>query len=158
MSLHLDDLTINISNLDFADLREAWEWLICDMTEVIIISKFGDMFLKGGDGSIYWLDTAGGSLTKIAGNRVEFDSVLQEDDNINEWFLPHLIEELEESGQLLAKNQVYSFVMPPAIGGEYAAGNVKATDLSVHFAFTGQILEQIKDLPDGTKVKIKLVE
>jgi hypothetical protein len=158
MSLHLDDLTIDISSLDLADLRENWKWLIADMTQVLIISKLGDMFLQGKNEAIYWLDTGAGLLTQIAGSINEFDSLLKEDDNINEWFLPHLIDELEDNGQMLAKNQVYSFVKPPAIGGEYVAGNVKATDISVHFAFTGQIFEQIKDLPNGTKVDIKLVD
>jgi hypothetical protein len=32
--------------------------------------------------------------------------------------------------------------------------NIEPTDVSVHFAFTGQICEQIKNLPDGTKVNI----
>ncbi|TFF38770.1 T6SS immunity protein Tdi1 domain-containing protein [Mucilaginibacter psychrotolerans] len=158
MDLHLDDLTINISNINLADLRKSWDWLIADMTAILMISKLGDMFLKGKDDAIYWLDTSSGELMKVAGNSDEFDLALQDDDNIDNWFLPRLIEALEDSGQILAKNQVYSFIKPPVIGGEYGAINLKTTDVSVHFAFTGQILEQIKDLPNGTKVTIKLVD
>jgi hypothetical protein len=41
------------------------------------------------------------------------------------------------------------------IGGEYSVDNIEPTDMNVHFAFSGQICQQVKDLPDGTKVNIK---
>ena len=54
----------------------------------------------------------------------------------------------------LKGNEVYSYKKLPVIGGEYSVDNMEPTDMSVHFAFSGQICEQIKDLPDGTKVNI----
>jgi Domain of unknown function (DUF1851) len=44
----------------------------------------------------------------------------------------------------------------PMLGGEYSVENIEPVDISVHFALAGQICEQIKDLPDGTKVRIKI--
>jgi hypothetical protein len=71
-------------------------------------------------------------------------------------FLSPLIEKLKESGKILRDNEVYSFKVMPMLGGEYSVENIEPVDISVHFAFAGQICEQIKDLPDGTKVSIKV--
>ena len=38
--------------------------------------------------------------------------------------------------------------------GEYEPENFELTDIEVHFELSGQIHKQIKDLPDGTNVKI----
>lgn len=42
------------------------------------------------------------------------------------------------------------------LGGDYSIENIDPVDISVHFAFTGQICEQISGLPDGTKFNIKI--
>ena len=44
----------------------------------------------------------------------------------------------------------------PVLGGAYSVENIKPTNIGTHLAFTGLICEQIKDLPDGTKVGIKI--
>ncbi|MFH5972291.1 T6SS immunity protein Tdi1 domain-containing protein, partial [Clostridium perfringens] len=64
-------------------------------------------------------------------------------------------EKLITAGKTLKENEVYSYKKLPVIGGAYSIDNIDPTDMSVHFAFSGQICEQIKDLPDGTKVNIK---
>ncbi len=75
---------------------------------------------------------------------------------MDNWFLPLLIEKLLIAGKTLKENEVYSYLKIPVIGGEYSVDNIEPTDISVHFAFCGQICEQIKDLLNGTKVSIKL--
>jgi hypothetical protein len=158
MDLQLDDLTINIAHVDMDDLCECWMWLIPDLKQVLMISKMGDMFIMQKDGCIYWLATDMGNLTKIANDYKEFEQLLLEEDNLDNWFLPLLIQQLIAAGMLLGPNQVYSFKLMPVMGGDYAVDNIEPTDLSVHFTITGQICQQIKNLPDGTKVKIKIVD
>ena len=58
----------------------------------------------------------------------------------------------------LKPNEVYSPLKMAVLGGTYEVSNFKPTDMSVHFQFTGSICEQIKDLPDGTHVNIKVVD
>jgi hypothetical protein len=156
MNLLLDDLTIKTTHINMAELCEPWIWLLINIREVIIISKMGDMFLAGDDGSIYWLATDIGALSKVANNRKEFEQLLKDEDNIDHWFLPSMVEKLIGNGKVLGKDQVYSFKKIPVIGGDYSLDNIEPTDLNVHFALSGQICEQIKDLPDGTPVKIKI--
>lgn len=115
------------------------------------------MFLVGNDNAINWLDTSIEQIKKIADSLEEFKKLLDDDINVDNWFLATLVDELISNGMTLKENEVYSFKKLPALGGEYSVNNIEVTDISVHFGLIGNIAEQIKDLPDVTKVNFKLV-
>ncbi|MBN2018784.1 MAG: DUF1851 domain-containing protein [Sedimentisphaerales bacterium] len=60
-------------------------------------------------------------------------------------------------GKHLKPKQCYSFSIPPFLGGKYEVENLETIDVYVHFSISGQLSHQCKDLPDGTKIKIKIV-
>ncbi len=155
MTLTLGQLAKDITNVDIDDIFSCWQWHLGEMKSLLTISLLGDLFLLGNDEAVYWLQTDTGVLTKIAGDLEQYHEFLTDEDKIDHWFLPLLIEKLLNSEKTLKENEVYSFKKLPAIGGDYSVDNMEPTDMSVHFAFSGQICEQIKDLPDGTKVNIK---
>jgi hypothetical protein len=154
MTFRLEDLTIDIEHVDLEDICSAWQWRIREQKSLVLISKMGDMFLIGKDDRIYWLQTDLGDLTIAAENLSQFEYLLGQDENLDNWFLPDLIRRLEEAGKVLRPNQVYSYKKLPVIGGDYSVDNIDPTDISVHFSFSGQICEQIQNLPDGTEVKV----
>ena len=126
------------------------------MKAICTMSCFGDLFLIGKDDSVYWLQTDDGELSKVAEDFQQFNEFLNHEDKIDAWFFPLLVERLMVAGKTLKENEVYSYLKLPVIGGDYSVENINPTDISVHFAFTGQICEQIKDLTDRTKVTIKV--
>ncbi|WP_018615973.1 T6SS immunity protein Tdi1 domain-containing protein [Segetibacter koreensis] len=156
MELTLEQLAKDITNIDLNDILECWRWRLDKMQAVVTISVLGDIFLLGNDGAVYWLQTDSGELTKIADTFEQYQQFLIDDEKIDNWFLPSLVEKLLATGKTLKENQVYSYKKLPVIGGEYTVDNIEPTDMSVHFAFSGQICEHIKDLPNGTKVNIKV--
>jgi hypothetical protein len=158
MDLHLDDLILNINHVDVDDICEDWSWILPNERKIIAVSKMGDMFLLGEQNAVYWLATDDGTLSKIATTQAEFELLLQDKENVDNWFLPLLVEKLINAGKILGPSQVYSFNKLPLIGGEYHIDNIEPTDVSVHFAVTGQICEKLKDLPDGTSVTFKLFD
>ena len=150
--MDLSNLIKDINKIDTTDICSDWKWLLDNQKEVILVSAIGDMFLLGKDNAIYWLDVGMGELTCAAENIDEFKNLLREEEIIDNWFLPQVVNELISAGKILEENQVYSFKRPPALGGDYSIDNFDTTDLSVHFSLFGQIHRQIWDLPDGTKI------
>jgi hypothetical protein len=142
----------DISKIDPDNLLSDWMWKVSNMQSVIVVSEIGDLFLLGKDDSVYWLQTGTGELSKVAEDLKQFEELLSDGCKVDEWFLPMLIEQLVMSGKVLTKDQVYSFIQPPILGGEYSVDNFEPTDMSVHFSFMGQICKQVKDLPDGTLI------
>jgi hypothetical protein len=158
MNFYLDDLTIKLNEINIADILSSWSWLVRDLDELLLISKLGDLFFENKDGVVYWLATDSCELTKVADSKQEFYSFLNDDEKIDNWFLPQLLKELEQAGILLNYNQVYSYKKMPVLGGEYSIDNIDPLDIKIHFDLTGIIGEQIKDLPNGTKIKIKITD
>lgn len=156
MTFNLENLIISLEKVDLDDIFSDWRWRINDPKGLIFISKLGDMFLLGNDDSIYWLRTDDCQLTKVAENLKEFEFLINQEENLDNWFLPDLISRLEAAGKVLGPNEVYSYKQMPAIGGDYSVDNLEPTDISVHFTFSGQICQQIQNLPDGTRVKFSL--
>ncbi len=156
MTLTVKQLTKDISYVDARDILSSWKWRTAATKAVAAISVLGDLFLVGNDNAIYWLQTDGGKLTKVADDLQQFENFLEDEDKVDNWFLPLLVEQLIIAGKTLKENEVYSFKKLPVIGGEYSVDNYEPTDMSVHFAFTGKISEQIQELPDGTKLNIKM--
>jgi len=64
-----------------------------------------------------------------------------------------LTTQLRLSGKRLKDGQLFSYKKLPIIGGDYSVDNFEPSDMEVHFSFAGQIHNQIKDLPDGMKIK-----
>lgn len=152
MKITWNDLTVNHSTIDFDDLLSAWRWLVDVHFQPVLVSAMGDLFLRHEDGSIYWLDTAGGMLTEVASSADDFKQLMVQVDNADQWFVPQLIGDLKSTGLNLGPNQCYSFKVPPPLGGEFELTNIEVCDISVHFNILGQIHEQIKDLPEGTPI------
>jgi hypothetical protein len=155
MTLNLGELTKDINKIDLDDILSWWRWRMAEMQGVVTISALGDIFFLGQDEAVYWLRTDTGDFTKVADSLEQYRQFLSDEEKIDNWFLPLLVEKLLAAGKTLKENEVYSYKILPVIGGEYSVDNIEPTDMSVHFAFSGQICEQIKDLPDGTKVNIK---
>jgi hypothetical protein len=158
MNLTINHLIRDMTKVDQADLLSCWQWKLKDEMRILMITNLGDLFLEGTDGYIYRLLTDGGEMIKIANSKSEFEDLLKEEKNIDNWLLPLLMEKLINADLTLKENEVYSPIKMAILGGNYDVSNFLPTDMSVHFAFTGQISEQVKDLPDGTPVNIKITK
>jgi hypothetical protein len=139
MNRTVNQLTKDITNIDIEDILSCWMWKVTDMKAVAVMSVLGDLFLVGKDDAVYWLQTDNGDLTKVAEDLAQFEQYLNDEEKIDLWFLPLLVAKLITSGKILNENEVYSYKKLPVIGGEYSVENIDPADISVHFAFSGQI-------------------
>jgi hypothetical protein len=156
MTITWDDLTVNFDSYKEEDLVEAWLWMIGEDKRLILISSVGDMFLQNENRGVFWLDVGRGELIQVADSVEEFEALLEDEETIREWFLVELVVALKREGMQLVPGKLYGYKKLPVMGGEYAPENFELTDIEVHFQLAGQIHEQIKDLPDGTTIEIKV--
>jgi hypothetical protein len=59
---------------------------------------------------------------------------------------------------MTAHGQCYAFNTPPILGGDYTEANVWVAQWKEWFSFTADLFRQIKDLPDGSTVSLKVVD
>lgn len=150
----LSDLTAQPGHAGLESLRAAWCWLLGERWTPVLFSAIGDVFIELPAGAIWWLSTATGDLEQVADSREHFLRLL-DGEQVDEWFLPGLVDTLRAQGKPLSPGQCYSFVTPPVfVAGSFSAENMFPCKAAEHFALAGQIHQSIRGLPDGTPVQV----
>jgi hypothetical protein len=150
-SIGLMEMTRSFTPEQFAQGLESWQWASVGTKTPLFTSPFGDVFFRAEDG-FWWLDTLRGSLTRAWANADTLKADLATASGQDRYLLAGLAFEAERQGLIPAASQVYGFKTPPALGGALDIGNVEPTDFVVSLNLAGQIHEQIRNLPPGTRI------
>jgi hypothetical protein len=140
---------------DAADIS-AWSSLLPASTRVLRTNLFADAFVADGTGAVHMLERAACTVERIASSEAEFWHAVEDD--AHGWQLRPLADECRRTGKVLAEGQCYAFTTLPVLGGDYTAENVWVAPWHEWFAFTADLFEQIKDLPDGARVSLKMID
>lgn len=140
---------------DEGDLS-VWSPIIPAQSLVLRTNLFGDAFLVDGSGAVHMLERGACTASQIASSEEEFWRTV--DNDAEGWQLRPLVDECRRAGKSLGDGQCYALVTPPVVGGDYTVANVWVAPWPAWFAFTADLFEQIKDLPDGTPVSFKVTE
>ena len=145
------ELTKRFSAEQFARGLESWGWLGIGAKAPVLATLFGDVILQ--DGRSFWfLDSVGGSLTPTWSSVDALKSDLNTAEGQDRYLLGGLAMAAERNGLVLGPNDVYDFTIPPILGGKFDVDNVKVMDFVVSLYLAGQLLDQVKSLPPGTKI------
>ena len=138
---------------DDADLS-AWASIIPPGCRVLRSNLFGDMFLLAPDGVMHMLDRGGFSVDFIAPSEEAFWHIVQDDPE--GWQLRPLADECRRAGKVLTAEQCYAFTKLPVLGGDYSVENIWVAPCQEWFSLTAHLYRQIKDLPDGAVLSLKV--
>lgn len=138
--------------LDVDEALECWRWLVPGHVRPLVMTAFGDLFLVEEDGGILFLDTIAGTCSRVAKSVADWETDIRNPERLDDWFMPGFVEALRNAGQCLSQGECYDAIHWICLGGDWSVQNFRPTNWSVHFAASGQIHEQVKDLPDGTEI------
>jgi hypothetical protein len=152
------DLIVPLDGVDTERLLEFWRWLVPAALRPWFVTALGDLFLRGEDRAVWWLDAGSAKLTPVGHGEKHFEEVLADPENRLLWLGERLVDRLRDAGLSLGPGECYSYWVAPVLGGEYAPENFRVYDVVTHFRVWGPIHEKLKDLPDGTKVEFVIEE
>lgn len=157
--MNIHDYLLKQGDQDWSSLLSDWADLLpeSDFT-VWLVNRFGDVVLVLNDGTVHLLDVGAGTIERLAANRDEFASLMDVSDNADLWLLISLTDSCVAKGLRLGSDKCYGWKIPPSLGGKYDVDNVEPTDIAVHYKLLADIWRQTKDLPDGTRVKMVVVD
>ena len=139
MSSNLPELTFTPPKEAALQLAESWSWLLRNAPVPCLFSILGDVFLQSRSGTIWWLKTSHGELTRVAPSVARFCALLETDIS-NEWLAPALVKQLHAAGQRPEPGQCYCYLTLPAFGGgKYDISNFKCAPAQEHYAATGKL-------------------
>lgn len=132
---------------------ESWGWLdeLTGKTPALA-NAFGDVFLQGPDGSFSFLDTLGGKLERVWPDAASLQAGINTPEAQDEYLMVGLVKAASDAGLVPGPDQVFSFKVPPVLGGELSDENLELADFVVAVNIAGQIHEQVRLLPPGTPI------
>lgn len=149
--IDLSQLAIHPTDDDIVRALESWGWLRISEFRPLLVTAFGDVFFDTPKG-IQFLDTMEGNLRPAADDLNGLSWLLRNSEGRDKWLLEGLVQGARDRGQILGPDQCYDFKVAPILGGPIDAESVHAMSFVVKVNIAGQLHQQIKALPPGTKI------
>ena len=140
------------------ELRESWGWVGLEPIEVVGENDFGNLIIKDKDSKYWRLCPEELSCEVVAQNQEELDTLSHNQEFLHDWYMKKLVLEAQEKLGPLSQNRKYCLKIPSVLGGEYGGSNLATVPLVDLIRFSGHVANEIKDLPDGAKVKFKFTD
>ena len=143
------------------DLIEAiakyWGWTGLRPVAIVAENAFGNVVVMD-EASRYWrIVPEDLKCRPIAENGMEFERLNASADFRFDWEMSRLVAEAERKLGPLPPDRCYYLIYPSPLGGQYVADNMAMAPRVEVVSSSGDIANQIRHLPDGAKVQIKLV-
>lgn len=155
-TLSAQDYLIEHTDIDWSTMLSPWHWLLPSELTVWLMNRFGDLFIVLNDGSVHMFDVGCGTLEQVAESRDAFREAIDQDNNADDWLMIPLIDRLVAEGKKLKPGYCYGYLLSPVFGGDYTVANTIIIPIHEHYGLNASLHKQIKDLPDGTAVRIKI--
>ncbi len=145
-----------VDHLDVERLLTDWRWLCPKRMTLVAKNSFADLFLRDESGEIFRLDVAVGKLTKVADSEAQFRELAASREKRKEWFKESAEQAASERGLKPNATQCIGFSVPLVFAESGSSDTPFVVDLYEHVSFLGDLNRQISDLPDGTKVRLRV--
>jgi hypothetical protein len=141
-----------------AKIKQWWGWVGIDPVEVVAMNAFGNLLIRDSNGKIWRLCPEDLYCEVVAANDAELSQLLQNAKFVEDWEMRALVRAAHDKLGPLVEGRRYHLKIPAPLGGAYAADNMSAVPIEEIIAFSGDVAKQIKDLPEGAQVRLKVVD
>jgi len=138
-------------------IRDAWSWIGLDAIEIVGTNAFGNYHVRDADGACWRICPEELSCMKIVDDASAYASLLSDDGFLADWELPHLLELAVQKFGPPTADRCFCLKMPGVFGGKYVLENIGTISRRELVSFAGDMAHQIKDVPDGAKVELKIL-
>src|ERR1022692_368071 len=84
-------LTLQTDGLPFDSLLSDWRWLVLPDFTPVLMTAFGDLFLRDQSGYIHFLDLMSGEFRQVAESQEEFKRLCEDRERRRSWFVGFLL-------------------------------------------------------------------
>lgn len=140
------------------EIRSAWGWTGLVPDEVVGQNDFGNLIVRD-IGGLYWricpeeLD-----CQVIANSRAQLDVLSNDQEFLQDWCLLRMVEIAKTMFGELPNDRKYCLKIPGVLGGPYDESNIGTISLTELIRASGNLAVQVKDLPDGSRVQLNVVD
>ena len=138
-------------------VNEAWGWTGITASRIWAQSPMGHLLVSGPDEQFFYIDPDGMAVLPL-GTKEEAQAHLDGQEANELWWGGDLVEKARAILGEPPEGSVINLKPEKLIEGDYSPENMWTWPLIELVHFTGSVAEQIKDLPDGSQIKLEIVD
>ena len=135
-------------------VRSAWGFTGLVPVRVLDINAFGNLLVEDAGGRTWRICPEELSCEIVAASPHETESIRLSDD----WKMDQLVDLATAVLGTPGTGRCFCLKVPGALGGQYAEKNIGTISIAELIAFAGDLASQVKDLPDGAQINLKVVD
>jgi hypothetical protein len=140
------------------EIKESWSWVGIEPKEIVGQNDFGNLIIKDAYNKYWRLCPEDIYCEIVAETKEQLDLLSKDQEFLEDWYMQTLVEQANEQLGPLPENKKYHLVIPGPLGDEYGISNINIAPLVELIRFSGDVGKQIKDLPDGAQIELKVVD
>ena len=147
----------DVEGISIEQLLQEWRWLVQGKFNLLAVNPFGDLFLEDENGCVNRLDVTRATFSAIASSEKDFAKAAREPEGRKDWLLESLALQAAQRDCSPGKGQCVGYKISAVFKESVeAADNMYVANLYEFVSFMGDLHGQMKDVPDGGKVRIKI--
>lgn len=135
-------------------IDKSWKWTGKIAKEIVAINDFGNVIFTTAEGEYFRICPEELSCHLIARSPEDYEELQNDRDFIEDWEITEFVELATKTVGKLDAGEKYCLKLPAVLYGEYSAQNIGKIAHEQLISFAGEMAEKIKDLPDGTEIKL----
>ena len=140
------------------EIIASWGWVGVNPTEIVAENEFGNLILKDAEDKFWRLCPEDVYCEVVAESIDDYNELINDDEFLNDWNMTVMVNEATEMLGALKEGYKYCMVIPGVLNGEYNGTNFKTAPFVEIIRLSGDLGKQIKDLPDGAEIKLKVID
>ena len=136
---------------------ESWGWTGVLPVEFVGDNDFGNIIFKDHKGCYWRICPEELSCDMVAENKEGFKDLAKDDEFVEDWYMKVLVDKAKDKFGPLEQGRKYCLAVPGALGGAYDLDNIKTISFEELISFSSELAGKIKDLPEGSQIKINWV-
>ena len=145
-----------MDSLEVERLLTDWRWLCPSKAVLLARNVFGELFLQDETGAVFWLNTTTGKLNNAADSNTQFLQMAETREKRREWFVEQEAKAYAHRGLIPTSSQCIGFGVPAVFAEGGTPDTAYIADIYEYVSFLGDLHRQIADLPDGSKVQLRV--
>lgn len=138
-------------------IQEGWGWTGIRSVETVETSAFGNVLVRDKDDRYWRICPEELSCEIVAKDKNEFQALLADAEFQRDWEMGELVAAAKKAIGLPPDGRCYCLKVPGVLGGKYSIENVGTITIDELIRASGDMGKQIKGLPDGTQVRLRVV-
>jgi hypothetical protein len=138
-------------------VNEGWGWTGLTATRVVAQSPMGHLIVSDAHDTFFYVDPDGMAIIAL-GTEAEAQAHLASDEAKQLWSGGALVEEARKRFGEPPAGSVFTIKPHAMIEGQYEPENLCVMSLDELIRFTGDVAQQINDLPDGSQIQLEVTD